>query len=270
MQHYELIGRDKLLDDEIYPRTMDNRQFFLTGRRGIGKSALLEWSYNYNQSEKKALVSANWTVREMAIAIVKCWNLELTEEGDDAKKINPDRAQLTVLEKAIAKENSGTIYIDDIHKATPTKIRRIRIWKERFTVYFAGTPPYREEIRPLLWGLKEIEIPPIPQEDRARLVAKMCADNGATVSIEDVVQASRGIPGRMYAMVLGNEVEDTSERVEGEEHDISWTLLVLIAVIVSVRYIGMGLGRFDLYVLGGLFMALGLIVRYFLFKFQKK
>jgi len=71
-------------------------------------------------------------------------------------------------------------------------------------------------------------------------------------------------------MVLGNEIEDTSERVEGEEHDISWTLLVLVAVIVSVRYIGMGLGRFDLYVLGGLFMALGLIVRFFLFKVQKK
>ena len=269
MQHYELIGRDKLLENEIYPRTRDNRQFFLTGRRGIGKSALLEWSYHHNSQEKKAFVSSSWTVREMAIAIVRVWNLELKEE-DEGKTINPERAQLTVLERAIAKESSGTIYIDDIDKATPTKIRRIRIWKERFTVYLAGTPPYREEIRPLLWGLKEIEVPPIPKEDRSRLVAKMCSENGATVSIEDVVQASRGLPGRMQAMVLSNEVEDMSERVEGEEHDISWTLLVLIAVIVSVRYIGMGLGRFDLYVLGGLFMSLGLIFRFFLFRFQKK
>ena len=269
MKNYELIGRDNLLENEIYPRTKKNRQFFLAGRRGIGKSALLEGSYSHNPVEKKAFVSASWTVREMAIGIVKAWGLELKEE-DEGKTINPDRAQLTLLENAIAKENSGTIYIDDINKATPTKIRRIRLWKERFTVYFAGTPPCREEIRPLLWGLKEIEVPPIPKKDRAQLVAKMCADSGATVSIEDVVQASRGIPGRMYAMVLGNEVEETSDRVEGEEHDISWTLLVLVAVIVSVRYIGMGLGRFDLYVLGGLFMALGLIVRYFLFRFQKK
>ena len=74
----------------------------------------------------------------------------------------------------------------------------------------------------------------------------------------------------MKAMALANEVEDTSDRVEGEEIDISWSLLVMIALLVSVRYIGMGLGRFDLYVLGGLFMALGLIVRFFLFRFQKK
>ena len=232
MKNYELIGRDNLLENEIYPRTKKNRQFLLTGRRGIGKSALLEWSYQNNPTKKKTFVSASWTVREMAIGIVKAWGLELKE--DKGKTINPDRGQLTLLENAIAKEDSGTIYIDDIDKATPTKIRRIRIWKERFTVYFAGTPPYREEIRPLLWGLKEIEIPPIPKEDRAKLVAKMCAGSGATVSIKDVVQASRGIPGRMYAMVLGNEVEDTSERVEGEEHDISWTLLVLVAAIVSV------------------------------------
>jgi hypothetical protein len=268
MQH-ELIGRDKLLENEIYPRTMDNKQFFLTGRRGIGKSALLEWSFEVNSLEKKVFLSADWTVREMLIHIVKSWNLELTEEGDDAKKIAPDRAQVTVLEKAISKENSGTIYIDDIHKATPTKIRRIRLWKERFTVYFAGTPPYREEIRPLLWGLKEIEVPFIPQEDRNRLVSKLCAENGVSISIEDVVQASRGVPGRMMAMVLGNEVEDTSERVDGEEHDISWTLLVLVVLIMSVRYIGMGSGRFDLYVLGGLLAGVGLLVRYFMFRMSK-
>lgn len=269
MQHYELTGRDKLLENEIHPRTMENRQFFLTGRRGIGKSALLEWSYNYNQSEKKALVSANWTVREMAIGIVKAWELELKEE-DEGKTINPDRAQLTVLEKAISKEDSGTIYIDDINKATPTKIRRIRIWKERFTVYFAGTPPYREEIRPLLWGLKEIEVTPIPQEYRSELVAKMCAENGVSISIEDVVQASRGIPGRMQAMVLGNEIEDTSERVEGEELDISPLLLLVIVAIVAVRYIGMGLNQTDLYILGGLGMGVAMLLRFFLFKGMKK
>jgi hypothetical protein len=267
MQHNELIGRDKLLENEIYPRTKNNRQFFLTGRRGIGKSALLGWSYFHNPSAKKALVSADWTVREMAISIVLAWGVDIEEGG---KKINPERAQLSLLERAIAKEQDGIIYIDDINKATPTKTRRIRQWKERYTVYFAGTPPYKEEIRPLLWGLKEIEVPPIPQEDRNRLVAKMCTENGVSISIEDVVQASRGIPGRMQAMVLGNEVEDTSERVEGEEHDILWTLLVLVVVIMSVRYIGMGVGRFDLYVLGGLLAALGLLVRYFMFRMGSK
>ena len=142
--------------------------------------------------------------------------------------------------------------------------------KERFTLYLAGITPFREELRPFVWGLKEIKVPVIPQEDRERLAVKLLSEYNATISIEETAKASRGIPGRMKAMALANEVEDTSDRVEGEEIDISWSLLVMIALLVSVRYIGMGLGRFDLYVLGGLFMALGLIVRFFLFRFQKK
>jgi hypothetical protein len=265
-QEIGLIGRDDLLTKEIHPRVSKKLPFFLTGYAGTGKTAILQWAHeNYNG--KKAYISSTWTMKEILVSVAKQWDLKIVE---DEKEISISKASISRLEEVITNQSNVAIFIDHINKATPTKIRRYQIWKERFTLYFAGTPPYREEIRPLLWGLKEIQINPIAKEDRERLALAMCNNYEATVSHLDVVQASRGIPGRMAAMVIGNEVEDTSERVEGEEHDISWTLLVLVAVIVSVRYIGMGLGRFDLYVLGGLFMALGLIVRYFLFRFQKK
>ncbi len=42
-QEVGLVGRDKVLKDEIYPRAEGKRApFILTGPRGIGKSALLQ------------------------------------------------------------------------------------------------------------------------------------------------------------------------------------------------------------------------------------
>jgi hypothetical protein len=232
----------------------------------LGRTTLLQWSYE-NTKGKKAYISATETVKEMLIAIAKQWHLQIVNEG---KVISPEKAQMSVLEKAIAKVDSGILFIDDINQATPTKIRRLRQWKERFTLYVAGSSPYREDLKQILWGLKEIEVKTIPREERERLARFMCKHHGATLLIEDVARESRGLPGRMMAMVLGNQIDTSSERVKDEEIDISWTLLFLIVAIAATRYIGMGLGRIDLYILGGIFMGFGLLLRFFLYKFQKK
>ena len=67
----------------------------------------------------------SWTLREIFTAIVKEWGIQLEEDG---KVINPDRAKLNQLEKAVLAESEGVLYIDDIQKATPEKIRRLRLW----------------------------------------------------------------------------------------------------------------------------------------------
>jgi len=262
-----LIGRDKLLKKEIHPRITKGKPFFLTGKRGTGKTAILEWAHHSLQEGRKAYVSAQLPPKELLVFIVEQWGLEIEVEG---KKISPQKVTSTVLDKAIAKENKGIIFIDDIHKASPTLIRRLRLWKERFCLYIAGTPPYREELKQVLWGLKEYEIHPIPKDQRTRLAQRMCEHYEALISFHEVAQASRGIPGRMAAMAMAGEVEDTSHRVEGEELDLSPVLLLGIVAIVAVRYIGMGLNETDIYVLGGIGAGFTLFLRYFLFKGMAK
>ena len=261
-----LIGRDKLLQKDITPGIIQKHPFFLNGQKGVGKTALLQWAYEKTK-ERKAYFSATETVKEMLITIAAQWHLQIVNQG---KAVSPEKAQLSVLEKAVAQVDSGILFIDDINKATPTKIRRFRQWKERFTLYVAGSPPYREDLKQILWGLKEIEVKPIPKEERERLARLMCTHHGAALMIEDVARESRGIPGRMMAMALGNQIDRSSERVKEEEIDISWTILFVIVAIAATRYIGMGLGRIDLYILGGIFMGFGLLLRFFLYKFQKK
>jgi hypothetical protein len=92
----------------------------------------------------------------------------------------------------------------------------------------------------------------------------------AALSFHDVVRTSRGIPGRMAAMAIAEEVEDSSHRVEGEELDLSPLLLLAVVAIVAMRYIGMGLHQTDLYILGGIGMGVAMIMRFFLFKGMKK
>jgi hypothetical protein len=226
----------------------------------------VEWACS-EAGGRKAYVSAQLPPKELLVSIIEQWGLEIELEG---KKVNPQKLTSNMLEKTIAKEQDGIIFIDDIQKASPTLIRRLRLWKERFKLYVAGTPPYREELKQVLWGLKEYEIGPVPKEERVELAQKMCEHYEAALSFHEVARTSRGIPGRMAAMAIAEEVEDSSHRVEGEELDLSPLLLLAVVAIVAMRYIGMGLHQTDLYILGGIGMGVAMIMRFFLFKGMKK
>ena len=58
--------------------------------------------------------------------------------------------------------------------------------------------------------------------------------------------------------------------MEGEELDLSPFLLLVMAGMVAVRYVGLGLGEIDLYILGGLAMGLMVFFRFWLFKGMKE
>ena len=74
-QEVGLVGRDRLLEKEIHPRARGTKApFLLTGSRGVGKSAVLQWAYE-NAKEPRAYVSASWTVKEIMIAICRGWGL---------------------------------------------------------------------------------------------------------------------------------------------------------------------------------------------------
>ena len=80
-----LVGRDKVLKDEIYPRAEGKQApFLLTGPRGIGKSALLQWAFE-NGKAPKAYISASWTVKESLIAIYRDWGLVIVRDGKAVK-----------------------------------------------------------------------------------------------------------------------------------------------------------------------------------------
>ena len=83
--------------------------------------------------------------------------------------------------------------------------------------------------------------------------------------IEEAVHASRGIPGQLIHALRG-EVTPEAAKVSGEEIDLSPVLLVGLAAVMVTRYVAIGLESTSLYMLGGLGMGIGLIVRFYLFR----
>ena len=125
-----LIGRDRLLKREIYPRIKRKQPFILTGPSGIGKTAVLDWAFK-NAKGKKAFCSCAWTVRENMQEICKGWNISLFDEDGKPKSIS--RAQLSILEKAVFQAEPGLIFIDELERATPALLRRLKTLVERHT-----------------------------------------------------------------------------------------------------------------------------------------
>jgi hypothetical protein len=81
-------------------------------------------------------------------------------------------------------------------------------------------------------------------------------------SIPFIVTGQRGI-GK--SEIVRNE----GERVSGEEINIAPVFLIVVAGSMLVRYIGRGMGEQDLYLLGGMGMAAGLFIRYFISKAER-
>ena len=198
-----LIGRDKLLEKEIYPAVKGKKgPFLISGPRGIGKTAVLEWAYEHAPGPK-AFLTCTATVRENLIELARAWGLEI--EGENGKTKSPLRATVAELSRAIAKAPDGRkIFVDDIQRATPSFLRHFKVWRERHVVFCAGVPPFkREELKRNLWGLREIHLEPIPRGERERLARKLCMALGATKSPKEISRYSRGYPGRMVALVKG-------------------------------------------------------------------
>jgi hypothetical protein len=258
-----MIGRDAILQKEIYGRCKGRKApFFLSGIRGVGKTAILRWAYE-NGKEPKAFISATYGVKENLLKIAKKWNLEI-KDGD--KKISLARAKLSDLENAILKQNAGNIYIDDIQRATPALLRRFKVWRERFSVFCAGVPPFnKEELKRNLWGFRRIEIKPLEQKYRLEFAQKACQFYGSIHLPTEIAHNSRGYPGRIIAMAKG-EIDIETQRVKGEELDLSPVLLLLIVAVVALRFIGRGIDDTALYILGGLGVSFAIFLRFFLYK----
>ena len=263
-----MTGRDGILKRKIYPRVRTEKPFILVGPAGIGKTALLEWAFRHAKG-RKAFLNCSMTVKENMREICRGWELEVLDE--DGKKKGVTKASLALLERAAFKSAPGLIFLDELERATPALLRRLKALYERHTIIAAGKPPFRkEDIKRLTWGMAEIKVPPLGAGARITLADQVTRHFGSTVSASEIASASRGYPGRIVAMSRG-EVETRSARVSGEEVDLSPVFLLAICSLVAVRYIAVGLGSTDLYIIGGLGMGLGAFARFFLFKgFSKR
>jgi len=245
----EIIGRDRVLKTHIYPRVIKNIGFVLAGQRGIGKTELLKLSYHSYDKSDKLYVSCNETYGEIIKKIAKIQGIEL------------ERKTIAILEREVMKGSEITLFIDDIEKMKPKQATFFTAWNGWNKIYLAGVEPFREEAKKILWGKQKIKITPIAENHRLELGKHIVSKIGSLVPAETIARESKGIPGRAWAIAKGEHIREDDERVQGEEVNIAPVMLVFVAVIMVTRYIGMGTGQKDLYIIGGIGMAVAYLLR---------
>jgi hypothetical protein len=139
----------------------------------------------------------------------------------------------------------------------------------------------KARIRKLWWKMKEIVVKPLPAEVVRAIVKKYIETKGVLIESPDlyishVVKQSGGVPQAVYDMLdeSGKERIIDKRKVREMRHEagisyLDFTPMVMIlgAVIVSMRYVGMGTGDKTLYIMGGLGTALFLTFRFVVVKF---
>lgn len=174
------------------------------------------------------------------------------------------------MEIEIIRGNEIAIFIDNIERTTPKLITFLTSVNEKWKIFMAGVEPFREELTRLMWGKKKIKIVAIEKTYRTKLAEEVIRNTGSMINRNIIAVESRGVPARAWALARGEVQRDDAERVDGEEINIAPVLLIAVVSVVVLRYIGIGMGEKDLYVLGGIGMGAALFMRYFIFQAMKK
>jgi len=267
-QQTNLLGRDKLLMQQVNPRRRERKGFILVGQHGIGKTALLEWCKAHPLG-KTALISANWSVREILQRICEDWQLEVVNE--DGAPVSKSRWQVPWMYNAVLAESGHWLLIDDIQEATPAVLRKLKPLRDRFLFGCAGVPPFRKnELRRMLWGLQQVEVPPLDNHTMSRIAEIAAPIIKTSTPLLDAVHAARGIPAHLLHSLRG-EVTPEAVKTEEEEIDISPIFMIVLVLVMALRYVARGYeDSTSMVMMGGLGMAAALIFRFYLFKGMRK
>lgn len=297
-----LQGRDEVVAD-LVAEIRKGKHVIVTGAVGIGKSAVLRAALEQAQGKVELIIrlhdhQAKGQFVEIArqmldLGLVSAEELGLPAQFHgvpsdqlDWKEIRNrvNRMSMRDLTQAIIPalgraERRPVIAVDDLTSLTPTQMAFwLAIFDHAQVVGCASEKKPR--VRKLWWKMKEINIKPLPQPVIRNIVKKYIEVNAVLVESPDlyishVVKQSGGVPQAIYDMLeeSGKERIIDKRKVREMRHDagvqyLDFTPMVMIvgALIVSMRYIGMGTGDKTLYIMGGMGAALFLTVRFFIFK----
>lgn len=297
-----LIGRDEVVAD-LAAEIRKGKHVILTGPVGIGKSAVLKAALD-RLGDRLALVIrlhdhqakgqfVDMARQMLALSLISPAELDLPAEYHglppariDWKAIRNrvNRMSMRDLTQAIIpalarSDSKPVIAVDDLTSLTPTQMAFwLAIFDHAQVIGCASEKKAR--VRKLWWKMREIPIRPLPPDVIRDIVRKYIEAKGILIEspelyISHVVKQSGGVPQAIYDMLdeSGKERIIDKRKVREMRHEagvqyLDFTPMVMIlgALIVSMRYVGMGTGDKTLYILGGMGAALFLTLRFFIFK----
>jgi len=297
-----LIGRDDVVAD-LVAEIRKGKHVILTGTVGIGKSAVLRKALELVGSKIGEVIElhdhqAKGQFVEMArqmlsLGLISAQELDLPVQFHDmapaaiewkeirnrVNRMSMRDLTQTVIPALARSESKPVIAVDDLTSLTPTQMA---FWLAIFdhAQVIGCASEKKPRVKKLWWKMKEITIKPLPPEVVKDMVKRYVTNKGILIESPDqyishVVKQSGGIPQAIFDMLEESSKERIIDKRKVREmrHDagvkyLDFTPMVMIlgALIVSMRYIGMGTGDKTLYIMGGMGAALFLTFRFFVFK----
>jgi energy-coupling factor transporter ATP-binding protein EcfA2 len=297
-----LIGRDELVAD-LLGEIRKGKHVILTGPVGIGKSAVLKAALEQADGSIELVIrlhdhQAKGQFVEMArqmfaLGLVSAQELSLPAQFHamapaqiDWKDIRNQVNRLSMRDltqaiiPALARSaHKPVIAVDDLTSLTPTQMAFwLAIFDHAQVIGCASEKKAR--VRKLWWKMREIAVKPLPPNVIRDIVKSYITAKGVLIESPDlyishVVKQSGGVPQAIFDMLdeSGKERIIDKRKVREMRHEagvfyLDFTPMVMIlgALIVSMRYVGMGTGDKTLYIMGGMGAALFLTLRFFIFK----
>ena len=283
-----LTGREEVVE-ELVTEIKKGKHVILTGPVGIGKSAVLraaldrlggkiEWVIRLHDHQAKGQF-VEMARQMLALELITAQQLELPAKFHgvpgseiDWKEIKSQVNRMSMrdltqaLIPALAKaEAKPVIAVDDLTSLTPTQMEFwLAIFDHAQVIGCASEKKAR--VRKLWWKMREIAVKPLSPETVRAIVKKYIETQGVLIEspelyISHVVKQSGGVPQAIYDMLdeSGKERIIDKRKVREMRHeagvqylDFTPMVMVLGALIVSMRYVGMGTGDKTLYILGGM------------------
>ncbi|WP_374091057.1 ATP-binding protein [Methylomicrobium lacus] len=297
-----LVGRDALIDD-LVAEIRKGKHVILTGPVGIGKSAVLRAALDKAADKIELLIKLHdhqakgqfvEIARQMlALGLLGAKELDLPAKlhatpGPEIDwrevKSQVNRMSMRDLTQAIIpalahSDRKPVIAVDDLTSLTPTQMA---FWLAIFdhAQVIGCASEKKSRVRKLWWKMKEIAVKPLPPDVIRDIVRKYIDAKGVLIESPDlyishVVKQSGGVPQAIHDMLdeSGKERIIDKRKVREMRHEagvsyLDFTPMVMFlgALIVSMRYVGMGTGDKTLYIMGGMGATLFLTFRFFIFK----
>lgn len=244
-----LIGRDRLLS-KIHSRIKSGNPFVLIGEPGIGKSAVLQWGCEHDPNPNRAMIVCSKSYAD----IMK----------DMCDQIGIDRTKKSTadLERELLSNTGYTIYLDDLHRATPKLVDLIKALRDRHLLFYACRDgKLKENIRQVLWGVESFGLDKLDRKNSIRIVSLAVVKFACKIPVSQVVSAASGVPGKMYSYITTGNIPREDTRMRSEEIDIAPVLLIGLFCVVMFRYIGRSVNATDLTMIGYGAMILTIVGR---------
>jgi len=266
----QLIGRQGEVR-AIMDNVMMRRGVLLVGAAGCGKTEILK----FLASSLPGTVYADRLTppKESLAGLAKGLNIDLGGKAQLAASLK---------EKILEKAHDKIFLLDHLEAVTPSLGYFLEELGSRVVIIGATS---RVKIPTALTRfysrLRRIDISNLPREDATKLIwqeldgtrvrDKRLIENmiylktgGNPLAIKDVARAFKD--GGYNKEAIG-----TIEKGGGvKEVDLTPVLLIIGAVVISARFIALGLNDIDTYIMAGTFGAFFVFVRYFIYRSMRK